>query len=60
MIGLAFLAVGIWFRKRPWYRARVVVPGSTAISLTGPYWLGSSSYSVSSGPLFLQSSTQTS
>ncbi len=39
VIGLAFLAVGIWFRKRPWYRARVVVPGSAAISLAGLYWV---------------------
>ena len=38
VIALAFLATGIWFRTRPWYRARVVVPASAAIALTGLFW----------------------
>jgi len=39
IIGLAFLAVG-WFRKRPWFRARVAVPCSLAIAATGLFWAG--------------------
>ena len=39
VIALAFLAVGYWFRHRPWYRARVVLPLSAAIALTGAYWM---------------------
>jgi hypothetical protein len=38
VIGLAFLLVGWWFRDKPWYRARVVVPASVAIALVGAYW----------------------
>ncbi len=39
VIALAFLAIGYWFRHRPWYRARVVLPLSAAIALTGGYWM---------------------
>jgi hypothetical protein len=38
VIAAAFLAVGIWFRHRRWYRAAVVVPGSAAIALVGAWW----------------------
>ena len=38
VIGLAFLAVGLWFRERPWYRARIVLPASALIAATGLYW----------------------
>jgi len=38
VILLAFLAVGIWFRNKPWYHAYIVVPSSTAIAITGLYW----------------------
>ena len=38
VIALAFAAVGIWFGKREWYRARVVVPASIAIAAVGLYW----------------------
>jgi hypothetical protein len=38
VITLAFLAVGIWFKDRPWYRARIVIPLSALIALTGAYW----------------------
>jgi len=38
VIGLALLAVGLWFRERPWYRARIVVPGSLLIAATGTWW----------------------
>ena len=38
VILLAFLAVGLWFGKRPDYRRLVVIPGSLLITLTGLYW----------------------
>ncbi len=38
VITLAFLLVGYWGKDRPWYRARVIVPASGAIALTGLYW----------------------
>lgn len=38
VIALAALSFGYWFRLRPWYRARVVLPLSAAIALTGLYW----------------------
>jgi hypothetical protein len=37
VIALAFLAVS-WFRDRPWYRQRIVIPGSALIALTGAWW----------------------
>jgi hypothetical protein len=38
VISLAYLAVGHWFKDRPWYRARIVVPASALIALVGAYW----------------------
>lgn len=38
VIGLALLAVGLWCRGRPWYRARVVIPASALIAAVGGYW----------------------
>lgn len=38
VIALAFAAVGLWFRNRPWYRARVVIPASLLIAATGAFW----------------------
>lgn len=38
IILLAFLAVGVWFRNKPWYRQVVIIPGSLAIALAGLYW----------------------
>jgi uncharacterized membrane protein len=38
VIALAYLTVGYWFKDRPWYRSRVVIPASAAIALTGLYW----------------------
>ncbi len=38
VITLAFLLVGYWGKDRPWYRARVIVPASAVIALTGAYW----------------------
>ena len=38
IIATAFLAVALWFRDKPWYRSRVVIPASAAIALTGLFW----------------------
>ncbi len=37
VITLAFAAVG-WWRRRPSYRSRVVVPASAAIAIVGVFW----------------------
>ncbi|MBL8137731.1 MAG: HupE/UreJ family protein [Acidobacteria bacterium] len=37
VIAAVALAVG-WWRDRPWYRARIVVPASLAIAAVGLYW----------------------
>lgn len=37
VIGLALLVVG-WLTERTWYRARIAVPASLLIALTGMYW----------------------
>ena len=34
----AFLLIGLPFRRKPWYRRRVVIPLSLAIAATGLYW----------------------
>ncbi|MBT8456992.1 MAG: HupE/UreJ family protein [Rhodobacteraceae bacterium] len=39
VIAVAFLAVGLWFRKKPWYRARIATPASVAIALVGAWWV---------------------
>lgn len=38
VIALAFLAVGVWWRARPWFRVRVAIPASVLIALTGLFW----------------------
>jgi hypothetical protein len=38
VITSAFLLIGIWWRDKPWYRARIVQPVSALIALTGCYW----------------------
>lgn len=38
VILLAFLAVGLWFRHKPWYRKRISVPASVIIALIGAFW----------------------
>lgn len=37
VIALAFLTIG-WFRHKPWYHSRIVVPASCLIGLVGLYW----------------------
>ncbi len=34
----AFLAVGLWFSARPWYRKVIIIPGSAVISVVGLLW----------------------
>jgi hydrogenase/urease accessory protein HupE len=38
VILLAFLAVGLWFRNKSWYRRVIVIPFSLTIAVTGLYW----------------------
>ena len=38
VITLAFLAVGLWFSRRPWYRTAIVRSGSLVIAVTGLNW----------------------
>lgn len=38
VIAGAFLALGLPFRGKPWYRARVAVPASLAIAAVGAWW----------------------
>ena len=37
-VALAFLAVGLWFGRQPWYRARIAMPASAVIACVGAYW----------------------
>jgi hypothetical protein len=38
VIAAAFLAVGLWFRHRAWYRQWVAIPASSAIAISGGWW----------------------
>ncbi|MSO67797.1 MAG: HupE/UreJ family protein [Pseudolabrys sp.] len=38
VISVAFAVTGLWFRARPWYRARIVQPASIMIAIVGLYW----------------------
>ena len=38
VIGAAWLVLGSWARGRPWYRDRILVPGSLAIAAVGIFW----------------------
>ena len=38
VVGLAFLTVGFWFSKKPYYRRLIVVPGSLLITAVALYW----------------------
>lgn len=39
VIFTAFVLVGLPLRRKPWYRRRVVVPGSLVIAAVGLYWV---------------------
>lgn len=34
----AYLALTLWFGKRPWYKARIANPASAAIAVVGAWW----------------------
>lgn len=38
VIGIAFLAVGLWFARKPWYRGRIAIPASIIIAMIGAFW----------------------
>jgi hypothetical protein len=38
VILVAFLTFGLPFRRKPWYRQRIVIPGSLLIAAIGLYW----------------------
>ncbi|MFN3144234.1 MAG: HupE/UreJ family protein [Paracoccaceae bacterium] len=38
VLAMAWGMLGIWFGKKPWWRARVAVPASLVIAATGAYW----------------------
>ena len=38
VIAVCYLAVGLWFSGRPWYRRVIVYPVSLAIALVAAYW----------------------
>jgi hypothetical protein len=38
VIAIAFLLIGLPFRNKPWYRKRVVIPGSIVIAAIGLFW----------------------
>jgi hydrogenase/urease accessory protein HupE len=38
VIFVAFLLIGLPFRRKPWYRQRVVIPASLAIAGVGVFW----------------------
>ena len=39
VIAACFLAVGIWFRNKPWYRQMITIPASIVIAFIASYWL---------------------
>lgn len=38
VVVICFLAVGLWFRAKPWYRTAVTLPLSAVIALIGAWW----------------------
>lgn len=38
VIAVAFLAVGLWFGRKPWYDRYIANPASIAIAIVGAYW----------------------
>jgi len=38
VIAIAFVLIGLPFRGQPWYRRRVVIPGSVLIAAVGLFW----------------------
>ncbi len=38
VIAIAFLAVGLWFRNKSWYRPAIAIPASCIIAAVGAFW----------------------
>lgn len=38
VISLAYLSIGYWFGKKPYYHTRIVIPASLCISVVALYW----------------------
>lgn len=38
VVAAAFLSVGLWFGRKPWYRSYLTAPASASIALVGLYW----------------------
>ena len=38
VIAVAYLLVGRWFGKEPWYRRWITLPASAMIGVVGLYW----------------------
>ena len=38
VIGMAFVAVGLWFGRKPWYRKLIAIPASLVIAAIGAFW----------------------
>ncbi len=39
VIAVCFLAVGLWFRHKSWYRNIIAIPASVIIAIIASYWL---------------------
>lgn len=39
VIAVCFLAIGFWFKHKPWYRKRITIPASIVIAIIATYWL---------------------
>lgn len=39
VIAVAFLLVGLWFGRKPWYRRAIAIPASGAIAAVGAWWV---------------------
>ena len=39
VIAVCFLAVGIWFKQKTWYRNAITIPASVVIAIIASYWL---------------------
>ena len=39
VVAVCFLAVGLWFRNKPWYRKVITIPASIIIALIAIYWV---------------------
>ena len=38
VIAAAFALVGVWFRRKPWYRRAIAIPASAIIAMVGAFW----------------------